>query len=62
MKEKKICTKCGNEMNHHADKIIYSDSRTNQQLYDKELDGYLEKHFKCPNCGATVSEIKQQGK
>ena len=27
-KSKMICPKCGNEMNHHADKLIYSDRRT----------------------------------
>jgi predicted nucleic-acid-binding Zn-ribbon protein len=44
------CTKCGGEMNHHAEKVIMT-SRTREQGYDSALGGYIEESHSCPNCG-----------
>jgi hypothetical protein len=52
-KRKMICTKCGGEMNHHADKLVYpanSSDRTNT-----DLGGVVEETHGCPGCGAVAS-------
>ncbi len=54
------CSKCGNEMNHHADKIITDVSEENLKYYDKAFDGILEEHYKCPNCGAAFSKFEKE--
>ncbi|MEO8399566.1 MAG: hypothetical protein ABI550_07100 [Ignavibacteriaceae bacterium] len=59
-KKKIKCPKCGSEMNHHADKIIYSDSENKSKYFDEDLDGILEEHHKCPNCGATLSILEKE--
>jgi ribosomal protein S27AE len=52
---KMICPKCGDEMNHHADKLTYpAHSAENQQLHSA-LGGVLEEMHACPGCGAVES-------
>lgn len=47
MTEPMICA-CGKAMNHHADKIIYTDN-------GEELNQFHE----CPDCGASASRTAQ---
>jgi ribosomal protein S27AE len=44
------CTKCGSEMNHHAEKLVVTAS-TRELGYDAGLGGYIEENHTCPNCG-----------
>ncbi len=44
------CTKCGGEMNHHAEKVIMT-ARTRERGFDAALGGYIEESHSCPNCG-----------
>lgn len=44
-----VCPACGSVMNHHADKIIYSD-RGEQ----------VEQFYQCPNCGAIATRPAKQ--
>ena len=48
MTGKIICPHCAAEMNHHADKLVYSD------LGIDEDEALFEFHA-CPECGASVS-------
>jgi rubrerythrin len=38
------CPACGATMNHHADKLIYTDAGE-----------HVEEFHQCPECGATAS-------
>jgi ribosomal protein S27AE len=49
-----ICPVCGIEMNHHADKLVYSDESHNAQL-----GGAVEEFHSCPNCGRTESRAAE---
>lgn len=63
MKENKKmnCPACGAEMNHHADKLIFSESRNELKLYDEKLGGIIEEYYKCPVCRSTYTQkIKEQ--
>ena len=51
-KSKMICPKCGNEMNHHADKLIYSNEGREAANFDPSLGGLIEETHDCPGCGA----------
>ena len=53
---KMICPKCGEEMNHHADKLIYPASSSDvHQAAHADLGGVIEETHGCPGCGAVVS-------
>jgi ribosomal protein S27AE len=52
---KLICPKCGDEMNHHADKLVYPASRDDAQQMDADLGGVVEEFHGCPGCGAVES-------
>ena len=52
-----ICPKCGNEMNHHADKLIYSIEGREAANFDASLGGLVEETHGCPGCGAVASRI-----
>lgn len=52
MTEKMNCPSCGAEMNHHADKLVYSD-----ELSPSELGGLVEEFHSCPRCGRTESRV-----
>jgi len=56
---KMICPKCGNEMNHHADKLIYSAEAHPAPSLDRALGGVVEEAHSCPACGAVASRIAQ---
>lgn len=48
MTEKMKCPQCGAEMNHHADKLLASDSESNSKGTVMELHS-------CPACGSLAS-------
>lgn len=51
---KMICPKCGAEMNHHCDKLVYGpDSQAART--DENLGGFLEEFHACPKCGNVAS-------
>ena len=54
---KMICPKCGDEMNHHADKLIYSTERNKAENIDPSLGGLIEETHNCPGCGVIASRI-----
>ena len=49
------CPKCGDEMNHHAEKLIYSSE--DEKGYVPTFGGSVEEVHACPNCGASVSRL-----
>ncbi|HKY07016.1 MAG TPA: hypothetical protein VJQ55_02195 [Candidatus Binatia bacterium] len=52
---KMICPKCGDEMNHHADKLIYPANPAEIQPLQSSLGGVIEEMHSCPGCGAVES-------
>jgi ribosomal protein S27AE len=54
---KMICPKCGDEMNHHADKLIDPVSSQDAKHVDTVLGGVIEETHSCPACGAVASRI-----
>ena len=53
-KRKLICPKCGDEMNHHADKLVYQANPEKSRM-DSDLGGIIEETHACPGCGAVAS-------
>ena len=39
---KMICPKCGDEMNHHADKLVYPGSAQEAEKMDPTLGGVID--------------------
>jgi len=54
-KPKMICSKCGGEMNHHADKVIYPGSPGDAIDTSVAWGGVIEETHACPGCGAVES-------
>ena len=54
-KNKMICPKCGDEMNHHADKLVYPASLKEAKKMNPALGGVIEEMHHCPGCGAVES-------
>jgi ribosomal protein S27AE len=54
-KNKMICPKCGAEMNHHADKLVYPASAQEAEKMDAVLGGVIDEAHSCPACGAVAS-------
>jgi ribosomal protein S27AE len=54
-----ICPKCGEKMNHHADKVIHSTERRESGKIDPALGGLIEEHHNCPRCGVIASRITE---
>jgi ribosomal protein S27AE len=53
---KMICAKCGGEMNHHADKLIYSTETSPAGMSaNTYFGGIVEETHGCPGCGAVES-------
>ncbi len=50
-----ICPKCGDEMNHHADKLVYSVTAEDARDVNATLGGLIEESHYCPGCGAVES-------
>ncbi len=53
------CPKCGDAMNHHADKLIYSSESNTTLKADPALGGIIEETHHCPGCGAIASRIAE---
>lgn len=49
--KKMTCPDCGVEMNHHAEKIDYSESPDDASAIDSDLGGVLQEVHTCPVCG-----------
>ncbi len=54
-KSKMICSKCGSEMNEHAEKLVDPTSPQEAALADPALGRILEEFHTCPKCGANAS-------
>ena len=54
-KTKMICHECGDEMNHHADKLVDPVNPEDMQHVNPALGGMIEEMHCCPGCGATAS-------
>jgi predicted RNA-binding Zn-ribbon protein involved in translation (DUF1610 family) len=49
------CSKCGAEMNRHAEKIVHPAGAEELRLVDAAAGGLLEETHACPNCGNVES-------
>jgi len=54
-KIKMICPRCGTEMNHHADKLVYPVSAEDAKEMNAALGGLIEETHCCPRCGGVES-------
>lgn len=54
-KRKLICPKCGGEMNHHADKLVYPAIPDDTHQDHSDLGGVVEETHGCPKCGTVES-------
>jgi ribosomal protein S27AE len=54
-RNKMICPKCGGQMNHHADKLVYPVSAQEAEKMDLSLGGVIDETHCCPGCGAVAS-------
>jgi ribosomal protein S27AE len=50
---KMICSDCGVEMNHHADKIDYTMALDKPEMLDAALGGVVQEVHTCSECGQT---------
>jgi ribosomal protein S27AE len=58
-KRKMICPRCGAEMNHHADKLVYPATPARRQANDPGFGGVIEETHYCPGCGGVESRRVQ---
>jgi predicted RNA-binding Zn-ribbon protein involved in translation (DUF1610 family) len=49
------CSKCGEEMNHHADKGRDPTDHRDAVLVDPDFGGIIEEIHGCPGCGNVES-------
>jgi hypothetical protein len=54
-KDKLICPQCGDEMNHHADKLVYTTKTDDSHPTYGDLGGLVEETHACSGCGAVAS-------
>ncbi len=52
---KMICPRCGVEMNHHCDKLVYATDPQTMAEADPALGGVIEEFHTCPKCGGAAS-------
>jgi ribosomal protein S27AE len=57
MKTNVICPHCGTEMNHHADKVVYSSEKSRSEAI---LDETIYEVHACPNCGLGSSRQEDE--
>jgi predicted RNA-binding Zn-ribbon protein involved in translation (DUF1610 family) len=48
---KLICPQCGDEMNHHADKVDYGAPLDDAAVTSADFGGLLQEVHTCPGCG-----------
>lgn len=48
------CPKCGDEMNHHADKVDFSAGPENAEAMDPDFGGVLAEFHTCTGCNLAV--------
>ena len=53
--QKMICPRCGVEMNHHCDKLVYATDPRDTGAVDPTLGGLIEEFHACPKCGGGAS-------
>ncbi len=46
-----VCSECGREMNHHADKLVDPVNAQEAARVDPALGGLVEEMHTCPDCG-----------
>ena len=51
MSEPMTCSRCGNQMNHQADKLVHPTTREEAERMTGAIDGVIEEVYACPNCG-----------
>ncbi len=56
-REPMICPKCGDEMNYHADKLLYPEREEEFRFLDAALGGVVAEFHSCPGCGAGASRL-----
>ena len=56
-----ICSNCGSEMNHHADKLIDPVKPEDLLQLNSQLGGVIEEIHCCPGCGAAASRRQNEG-
>ena len=54
-KRKLTCPECGDEMNHHADKLTYPANTDDALDAQSVFGGLIEETHGCPGCGAVAS-------
>ena len=54
-KKKMICSICGAQMNHHADKLVEPQRPDDTNYIDPALGGLIEETHSCPGCGNVES-------
>ena len=52
---KMICLKCGDEMNHHADKLVDPVTPEDRKHVNAALGGLIEETHCCRGCGTVES-------
>jgi ribosomal protein S27AE len=52
---KMTCPRCGVEMNHHCDKLVYATDPQDMQKIDPGLGGLVQEFHSCPRCGSGAS-------
>jgi ribosomal protein S27AE len=55
--DKMICPRCGVEMNHHGDKIVYNADIQDAGKTELSLGGVIEEFHTCPKCGGGASRL-----
>ena len=50
-----ICPRCGIEMNHHCDKLVYATDPQQTSAIDPNLGGFIEEFHTCSKCGGGAS-------
>ncbi len=52
---KMICPRCGAEMNHHGNKLVYDIDRQGPRQIDPNLGGFVDEFHTCPKCSAAAT-------
>ncbi len=52
---KMICPRCGAEMNHHGNKLVYDIDRQGTRQIDPNLGGFVDEFHTCPKCSAAAT-------